>query len=344
MRDGSLAYIKLLMSDFPQLCSDCLPQNDRNIKMIRQPGGEECKTCTRPFTVYRWPNSSGQNRMKKTIICGTCLKVRNCCQSCMVDLYFRIPLEIRDAALKMAGIENPYIAKESQNREVKAIMADKREHQGFKDEDQREKAQEILSTLAERLGKQKPAQPVHMAEQESASAKDISKVVSQLPFGATLKAPEDKSVTSFFAFGFDPLMPQYTLKDYCEKLLGTSVTVRITHRARCGFITCASREEAEQLASKLASLRISRSDTTAALVVLEKKYPLRICWGASKPLLGSNSEHGKIGAVVMKVMKQLAEKDSNERPKRKRERVEKPNTEPKKQAKKVFNAERDVEL
>ena len=283
--------------------------------------------------------------MKKTIVCGTCLRVRNCCQSCMVDVYFKIPLEIRDAALKMADIENPYLMEQSQNREVKALMAEKKENKGFKTEGQREKAQEILNTLAERLGKQKPAPISSPHEQETATAKDLSKIVSKLPFGANLEVPKDETVKSFFVFGFDPQMPQYVVKDYCEKVVGGSVSVKMAHRARCAFVTFGSRQEAEQFGEKLGTAKISKSDKTAALVILDKKYPVRFCWGSPKSLGTTGTEQGKIGSVVVKVMKQLSEKDASDRPKRKRRND---NTEveaaPKKAVKKTFNAERDIEL
>lgn len=275
--------------------------------------------------------------MKKTIVCGTCLKARNCCQSCLVDVFFRIPMEFRDAALKMAGIENPYLAPLSSNREVQAIMAEKQELRGFKNEGQKEKALEILATLAEKLGKQKPAF-VATQEQETASAKDVTQTVAKLPFGGSLTT-SDEELKSFFVFGFDPQMPQYVVKDYCEKMSGP-VSLRITHRSRCGFVTFGSRAEAEKFAEKLETAKISTSSKTAALVVLERKYPVRFCWGAPKPLGSSGTEQGKIGAVVGKVMKQLAEKDASEG-KRKRKAVAE---EPRKAPKKVFNAERDVEL
>lgn len=275
--------------------------------------------------------------MKKTIVCGTCLKIRNCCQSCLVDVYFKIPMEFRDAALKMAGIENPYLAEQSKNREVKAIMADKQELQGFKNEGQREKAKEILATLAEKLGKQKPA-VVATQEQESASSKDLTQIVAKLPFGATLTS-SDEELKSFFVFGFDPQMPQYVVKDYCEKMAGP-VSTKIAHRARCGFVTFETKSDADKFAKKLESVKISKSSKTAALVILEKKYPVRFCWGAPKPLGGSGAEQGKIGAVVVKVMKQLAEKDASEG-KRKRKTV---SEEPRKAPKKTYNAEREIEL
>jgi pre-mRNA-splicing factor RBM22/SLT11 len=48
---------------------------------------QECKVCVRPFTVFRWqPGTKGH--FKKTEICQTCCKLKNVCQTCLLDLEF----------------------------------------------------------------------------------------------------------------------------------------------------------------------------------------------------------------------------------------------------------------
>lgn len=49
--------------------------------------GSECKICNRPFTTFRWCPGAGM-RYKKTEICQTCSKLKNVCQTCLLDLEF----------------------------------------------------------------------------------------------------------------------------------------------------------------------------------------------------------------------------------------------------------------
>ncbi|CDW90257.1 pre-mrna-splicing factor rbm22 [Stylonychia lemnae] len=63
--------------------------------MTKSEFARECKVCSRPFTVFRWkPGSSG--RYKKTEVCCTCAKIKNVCQTCLFDLDFGLPVELRD--------------------------------------------------------------------------------------------------------------------------------------------------------------------------------------------------------------------------------------------------------
>lgn len=84
-------------SEFPILCETCLGDNPF-VRMSKQEFGRSCGTCARPFTVFRWNPGTGM-RYKTTVICQTCAKVKNVCQTCLLDLEYGLPTQVRDTAL-----------------------------------------------------------------------------------------------------------------------------------------------------------------------------------------------------------------------------------------------------
>ena len=72
-----------------------------NIAMqSKQEFGRECGTCARPFTIFRWNPGNGM-RFKTTVICQTCAKIKNVCQTCLLDLEYGLPTQVRDTALAL---------------------------------------------------------------------------------------------------------------------------------------------------------------------------------------------------------------------------------------------------
>ncbi|KAI1259061.1 RNA recognition domain-containing protein [Xylariaceae sp. FL1019] len=137
-------------TDFPSVCENCLPPNPY-VKMLKEDYGAECKICTRPFTVFSWPADRAHGRKKRTNICLTCARMKNCCQCCMLDLQFGLPIQLRDAALKMVA---PGPTSEI-NREYYAQNNEKAIEEGLGTEEY-DKADEKARDLLRRLATSKP--------------------------------------------------------------------------------------------------------------------------------------------------------------------------------------------
>jgi pre-mRNA-splicing factor RBM22/SLT11 len=137
-------------TDFPSVCENCLPENPY-VQMIKEDHGAECKICTRPFTVFRW-KADRTSRQKRSIICLTCARLKNCCQCCMLDLSFGLPIVVRDAALKMVapGPES------SINREFYAQNHEKEIEEGRGAIEEYEKTDDKARELLRRLANSEP--------------------------------------------------------------------------------------------------------------------------------------------------------------------------------------------
>ncbi|KAI1778807.1 hypothetical protein F4818DRAFT_229984 [Hypoxylon cercidicola] len=133
-------------TDFPSVCENCLPPNPY-VKILKEDYGAECKICTRPYTVFSWSADRAHGRKKRTNVCLTCARMKNCCQCCMLDLQFGLPIQLRDAALKMVApgpqseINREYFA---QNNEK--ALEEGRGTEEYEKTD--EKARELLRRLA----------------------------------------------------------------------------------------------------------------------------------------------------------------------------------------------------
>uniref|UniRef100_A0A914GTG7 Pre-mRNA-splicing factor RBM22 n=1 Tax=Globodera rostochiensis TaxID=31243 RepID=A0A914GTG7_GLORO len=101
MSKSSYTYNRKTFEDaeFPILCETCLGPNPY-LRMSKDTHGGECKICERPFTTFRWMPGRGA-RYKKTEVCQTCAKLKNVCQTCLLDLEYGLPVQVRDAALQV---------------------------------------------------------------------------------------------------------------------------------------------------------------------------------------------------------------------------------------------------
>eukprot|EP01039_Chlorochromonas_danica_P001077 gene1077-1167_t len=135
-------------SDFPTLCEACLGENPY-VRMLVDRYGASCKMCQRPFTIFKWRPGRGEG-YRKTEVCQTCAKVKNLCQTCLLDLQLGLPSQLRDAVL--SSVDGELALPESDvNREYQAQQALMLINEGLADslgEQENEKLLQIARTVA----------------------------------------------------------------------------------------------------------------------------------------------------------------------------------------------------
>jgi pre-mRNA-splicing factor RBM22/SLT11 len=85
--------------DYPLVCEACLGPNPY-VRMSKSVNGAECKISKRPFTAFRW--KPGKQGYKSTVVSYTIAAQKNICQSCMTDLTYGLPVQLRDAFMRQA--------------------------------------------------------------------------------------------------------------------------------------------------------------------------------------------------------------------------------------------------
>lgn len=334
-------------TEVPAVCETCLGSNPY-VRMTREKFGAECKLCTRPFTVFKWQPSrggksaggaggndvgaAGNKKPRKTNICLTCARQKNCCQACLLDLTFGLPLAIRDAALKMVatnestGSGGVNTTSNASNAIIRQYIAQNYEHQNSEDPDSMEDeerrrmleesdaARELLKKLSEGYSKRhtafsdmSPAQRLQQRQkqqqnQESDKAVDqeVGKLASKLPLNGSNVPPKDTSITSLYVMGVDTDLPDYILKDYFTKF-GPVASLVCIHAARSAFINFASRASAEAAAASV--------QTPSGKFVLEGSK-LRLAWSKPRPLGTSFRVQSKLGRIVKMAMRKRDMKES----------------------------------
>ncbi|EXJ89704.1 pre-mRNA-splicing factor slt11 [Capronia epimyces CBS 606.96] len=294
-------------TDFPSSCENCLPDNPY-VQMLKEDYGAECKICTRPFTVFRW-KADRTARTKRTNICLTCARLKNCCQCCMLDLSFGLPITVRDAALKMVApgpqstINREYYAQEHERELEEGRGA----VEAYEKTD--EKARDLLRRLAnsepyykkqrrlEAEGADKPAEqkqngygpgPVRTADTRKTGTTQRgarpgqggARVVASAarpPQPEDYLPPADPKITSLFVTGVEDDLPEHAIRTFFAPF-GQIRSIVCSHRAHCAFINYATREGAEAAAA--------HCQGKAAI----QGCPLRVRWGKPKPLDNTDRE------------------------------------------------------
>jgi len=267
------------------------------------------RQCTRPFTLFRW-KADRTARTKRTIICLTCARLKNCCQCCMLDLSFGLPIAVRDAALKMvapgpqSAINREYYAQEHE----KEIEEGRGAVEAYEKTD--EKARELLRRLAHSEPYYKKQRRLEGAEEgEESEQKKIGHgpgpirtsesrlgtplpgrgggntgrartVRNARPFPSTAQLPPgpedymppaDKKITSLFITGVEDDLPEHALRTFFSEF-GQLRSLICSHRSHCAFINFATRESAEKAAMHCKGKAVIQG------------CPLRVRWGKPRPL------------------------------------------------------------
>lgn len=274
-------------SEFPILCETCLGDNPY-VRMIKQPNGKACKICERPFTVFKW--KPGRNaRYKTTQVCQLCAKLKNACQTCILDLQYGLPVQVRDQFLSKH--ETVHVPKSDINREYFANNAlAKLNEEGDEPEESMlpygKATHEGLMRLARKTPYYKrneahicsffvkgecnrgescpyrhemPLNPKGPLARQNIKDRyyGTNDPVAEKMLGRSkemremrMTPPEDKSVKSLFVGGLDESITEAALRDAFYSF-GEILSVKIIPRSRCAFVEFMDRKNAEVSCSAL---------------------------------------------------------------------------------------------
>lgn len=266
-------------SAFPTLCETCLGDNPY-VRMQKEDYGVECKICVRPFTIFRW-KAGTKGRYKATVICQSCAKVKNVCQTCLFDLEYGLPVQVRDKYLEEMGQQKVSLPESRIGRDYSLQEA------------QKAGAQDALPygkvgkhPMLQRLARMTPYYKRNEArictfyvkgqcnrgqdcpfrhelpeggELANQKLRDrfhgesdpvANKILRRANEDMTLLPPEDQSVTTLYVGGLEPNTKEKDVRNQFY-VFGEIRSIKMVPKQCCSFITFAKREDAESAASNL---------------------------------------------------------------------------------------------
>lgn len=275
--------------------------------------GSECKICLRPFTVFRWCPGA-KMRFKKTEVCQTCAKLKNVCQTCLLDLEFGLPIQVRDSALKVKdNLPRNEVNKEYyiQNLESQASASDAVVPLG--EVGKAQSSSDLLMKLARttpyykrnrphvcsfwvkgecKRGEEcpyrheKPTDPDDPLSDQNIRdryygtndpvADKLLRRASAMP---VLTPPEDKSITTLYVGNLGEFMTEQDLRDHFYQF-GEIRSITIVLKQQCGFVQFTTRAAAEIAAEK----------SFNKLILMGRRLTVR--WGKSQAKQSHISEDG----------------------------------------------------
>lgn len=298
----------------PAVCETCLGTNPY-VEMKRLRNGAECKICTKPFTVFKWKNSttsSGSANLKKTVICLTCSRSKNCCQSCMLDLTFGIDIATRDKLFKLADINNEISTTSDVVTNAKNVTSRVYNSNLLEDKFKNEEIKH-LGASDDKL------QELETKLEKVIESQTFLGYVKKLPFNSTLKfKPKDSSIKSFFIFGLNKSISKSSISDYFVSVSGIDKTsilsVDINTIGQFAFIEFKTRELADTICNDIIKKQ-KHSLNIPSLIIIDNS-PLRLCWASSTEndnlvTRFTEDESKKISTIVRKQMIKMSKIESN---------------------------------
>jgi len=240
---GDLSKSGWEKSEFPIICESCLGENPF-VRMIRENYGQECKICSRPFTVFRWKPGT-RSRFKKTEICQTCAKIKNVCQTCLLDLEYGVPIQVRDGQIS----SEQDIPLSSVNREYFAEQADRMIEEGRVSWAKSKPSQALL-----KLARSEPYnirdRPSITSYLKNGTSGDVVQSTSSYSASSTDETEtkpqpiEFQDMKSVFLGGITPFISEQDLRDRFYTF-GEIKTVKIWKKKQSAFVTFGTHEAAE---------------------------------------------------------------------------------------------------
>ncbi|GAA6012407.1 hypothetical protein JCM11491_004323 [Sporobolomyces phaffii] len=308
-------------SDFPSLCNTCLGPNPY-IRMSKQPLGAECKVCTRPFTVFRWLPGQGM-RYKKTEVCQTCAKNKNVCQTCLLDLQFGLPTQVRDTVLgRLSKAPQSDI-----NREYYAQNLEKDQENGESGAFQFGKADSAGKELLKKLARQDPSYkrnrphicsfyakgscnrgdacpyrhelPVERGELSHQNIKDryhgnsdpvARKILAKHAGEAGLAPPADTEITSLFLTSLPVTATEESIRQFYVSASVPASKIKsivVVSTSKVAFVNFVNREAAEKAAE------------VSGVGVKVDGHDVKVQWGRSRPKKNPTAGSGGGGAATV---------------------------------------------
>lgn len=323
----------------PAVCDTCLGTNPY-VEMKRLRNGAECKICSKPFTVFKWSAQDGNafsSSRKKTVICLTCARSKNRCQSCLLDLTLGIPIEMRDKLLRIAKIDaakdlnmSTDIVSNAKNITSRLYNSNLLEeklkneeitHLADNEELKRKLEQNLEASLNKQDSKQKQGHSYNK-DPISLSKQELLDLLKSFPFNGNLQfRPKNAHIRSFFFFGNGSSLSMFQVKDYFiglspEFTKDTVSSLYTQNAGKFGYIEFKTRGIAEKVADIVhgRQKKVLGCDKykNPCLVVISGS-PVRLCWAANSNMSASeysNDQLRKIASVVDKQLIKLSKADS----------------------------------